>query len=575
MAIQVAGVSVADPRGRGILHELDLIIPDASITLIAGHNGAGKSTLLDALSGLIPLRAGSIHYDADSLWEKGKPNLEVLKNIGCVFQYPEQQLFSQTVEREILYSLKYLKLPKEEAAGRVTAAMELMGLAPSLRYAIPQMLSGGQRRRTALASTMAPEPRWLLLDEPTAGLDAQGVRALLKFITERREQGYTLVIATHDLDTLLPYADHLIVLQEGRAVLQASRGENWISAADLEAAGLKAPAVLRFVEVLRQAGGEMPRSGRLPSPEEMAQALLRAAGDQAAEGQGQEPRLRGDTNEGNLEERARRLEAGRSGAAHSSYSSAAPELLRRLDPRVKWFSFLLLSLGIIIQNSWLGLFAGGLIAAAMMLYSRAPWRLLLKAVFPLLIFILLSVLITGLSFEGGIHGMRLDLTASLRTIFELSKLVFISLLGVVLAVTTSQMMMKRAIDQSLGFLRHLKLPVEALSLGGSLMLRFIPVLYEEYQRFSKIVRARGKISRRKEGIRISQLPPVFIPLIISLFQLAFELTTAMQVRGLSSFNGRRTSSLRLQMNRVDRLALSVGIALFITLAVIRFGPFGL
>lgn len=171
--------------------------------------------------------------------------------------------------------------------------------------------------------------------------------------------------------------------------------------------------------------------------------------------------------------------------------------------------------------------------------------------------------------------MRLDLTASLRTIFELSKLVFISLLGVVLAVTTSQMMMKRAIDQSLGFLRHLKLPVEALSLGGSLMLRFIPVLYEEYQRFSKIVRARGKISRRKEGIRISQLPPVFIPLIISLFQLAFELTTAMQVRGLSSFNGRRTSSLRLQMNRVDRLALSVGIALFITLAVIRFGPFGL
>ncbi|GFR38016.1 hypothetical protein PRECH8_13120 [Insulibacter thermoxylanivorax] len=573
MAIQVAGVSVADLRGRGILHELDLIIPDASITLIAGHNGAGKSTLLDALSGLIPLRAGSIHYDAHSLWEKGKPNLEVLKNIGCVFQYPEQQLFAQTVEREILYSLKYLRLPKEEAAGRVTAAMELMGLAPSLRHAIPQTLSGGQRRRTALASTMAPEPRWLLLDEPTAGLDAQGVGALLKFITERRKQGYTLVIATHDLDTLLPYADHLIVLQEGRAVLQASRGENWISAADLEAAGLKAPAVLRFVELLRQAGGEMPRSGELPSPEEMAQALLQAPGDRAAEGQGL--RLRGHTNDGNLEERAPRLGAGRSGAVDSFSSSAAPELLRRLDPRVKWLSFLLLSLGIIIQNSWLGLYAGGMIAAAMMLYSRAPWRLLLKAVLPLLIFILLSVLITGLSFEGSIHGIRLDLTASLRTIFELSKLVFISLLGVVLAVTTSQLMMKRAIDQSLGFLRHLKLPVEALSLGGSLMLRFIPVLYEEYQRFSKIVRARGKISRRKEGLRISQLPPVFIPLIISLFQLASELTTAMHVRGLSSFNGRRTSSLRLRMNRVDRLVLSVGIALFIVLTVIRFGPFGL
>jgi len=559
MSLILRDVAVADRQGRLILQDVHATIPDASVTLIIGRNGAGKSTLLDAMSGLVPLCRGAIHYDDLSLWQEDRLNKDVIRSIGNVFQHPEQQLFAATVEREVAYSLRYLGLPKDEVERRTVTSLERMRLPERLRQETPHLLSGGQKRRVALASTIAIQPGWLLLDEPTAGLDADGIAALLELIEQARSLGCSIVIATHDLETLLPHADHIVVLHAGRVAAQIRREEMPHMADILEQAGLAVPASLLLADMVRRSGVRLDNS--CPSPRELADAIVRAYDMQTRRDPTPEFRARQSSSG---EAPARPGPEWPSPAIQpdrvTGEASPTPPFLVRLDPRAKWLFYMLLSVGILIQKHWPGLAAGLMVAGMLVWYARVPWRPMVKLSIPLLVLLVASVLVSALFGSGS--GFRMQLSSSWRTGFELLKIWIVSMLGLALAMTTSQLMMKQAIERSLGFLQRLRLPVGAIALGASLVLRFIPVLAQEYRRFSKIVKARSKDRLHREGIGLKQLPPMLIPLILSLFQLASDLTIAMQARGLRSFRAARTSCYQLRMTSADWAVVAVGFLLF-------------
>jgi len=600
MPIIAKGIRVTDDQGRVILRDIDLTIPDRSITLLVGRNGAGKSTLLEALSGLVHLASGYVMYDHEPLWENGKRlNAAVLRRFGVVFQYPEQQLFASTVRKEFAYSLRYLKLPEEEVARRSAAAMTAMGLPFSLGDESPHTLSGGQKRRLALATTISTGADWMLLDEPTAGLDASGISAFIDFLTAQRDRGCGLVVATHDLETLLPHADHVIVLANGSPAAELSRAEIWNGRGlrALQEAGMHIPADLWLTDRMSRAG--LLTDSRWLSPDEAAEIIAnaRTAGPTAPckdvqDGLACAGNHREQHNEYHNENR-NECRSEHHGEYHDERHNnhiedhyenhnevrdeirgenrhaglAVHHALQQLDPRAKWLFYMLLSIGILIQSSWIGFSAGALIALAIIVCARVPWRPLLTVTIPLFLFILLSMLISGIKVE---QGVQLDLSASERTIFELLKILIVSMFGLSLAAVTSQLVMKHAIEHSLRGLSKFRLPVEAIALGCSLMLRFITLFLHEYRRFGKIVKARAKDRSKRNGIRFRHLHALFIPMIISLLQTASDLTTAMEARGMKSLKMRRTSGIRLQMVRRDWMVVLSGLLVFMMLAGMRY-----
>jgi len=257
----------------------------------------------------------------------------------------------------------------------------------------------------------------------------------------------------------------------------------------------------------------------------------------------------------------------RSGEMKQADSSRSRDsYLSKLDPRAKWLFYMFLSVGILIQGSWTGFVLGSVVAVAIIVHVRVPWRPLLLVALPLVMLIIFSILVSGISLNG---GFRVDLSSSLRTVFELLKILIVSMFGLTLATVTSQLMMKTAIEKSLRGLRRLRIPVEAIALGGSLMLRFIPLFMQEYRRFGKIVKARAKDRSRRNGVRLRQLPVLFTPMIISLLQIASDLTTAMQARGLTGFHIKRTSRVQLRMGSGDWMVIILGILILILLVLIE------
>ncbi|WP_028610952.1 ATP-binding cassette domain-containing protein [Paenibacillus harenae] len=264
---------------RKLLHEVHASFQAGKITLLIGKNGAGKSTLLETMAGLRAVRDGSIRLGEDSLWQPHRRNKrlnrDVLLRLGISMQHSESQWFAATVREEFQYSLKPYALDKATAAQRINRSLANVGLEEAVLERDPWTLSGGQQRRLSLACLLACEPEWLLLDEPTAGLDAAGISRLCAVLQAHRAAGRGAVVATHDLDALLPLADALAVVSGG-AVREAAAAAAALSHA------AAAPQALRALAELRAAGAAVPpetapREGApWPAPREIAAALAAA-----------------------------------------------------------------------------------------------------------------------------------------------------------------------------------------------------------------------------------------------------------------------------------------------------------
>ncbi|MBR2576047.1 MAG: energy-coupling factor transporter ATPase [Firmicutes bacterium] len=257
------------------LDDVSFEIEEGAFAGIIGHTGSGKSTLIQHFNGILKPESGKIWVNGTDITEKGIKMTEIRKRVGLVFQYPEYQLFEETVAKDIAFGPMKMGLTEEEIDRRVRDAMELV----SLEYDVyagrsPFELSGGQKRRVAIAGVLAMKPSVLILDEPTAGLDPQAHREILDMLEKLHElDGCTVILVSHNMEDMAEIADRIIVMERGKVVLQGTPREVYGQRELLENIGLETPAAMRFTKLLEERGISLP--GSVMTMDETAEALLR------------------------------------------------------------------------------------------------------------------------------------------------------------------------------------------------------------------------------------------------------------------------------------------------------------
>lgn len=256
MSIQVNNLTYVYSEGMPYetvaLSGISFTIPDNSFVGIIGHTGSGKSTLIQHLNGLLKPKSGSIVVDGVDLTDPQVPLREIRQRIGLVFQYPEYQLFEETVEKDIAFGPINLGLTEEEVAKRVKEAMELVGLDyEELALRSPFELSGGQKRRVAIAGVIAMKPKILILDEPTAGLDPKAHKDILHMVqTIHNREKNTILLVSHNMGDIAALSDQVLVMDRGRLALQGTPLQVFSQKDSLRRMGLELPPAATFMEKL-------------------------------------------------------------------------------------------------------------------------------------------------------------------------------------------------------------------------------------------------------------------------------------------------------------------------------------
>ncbi|MFZ5816902.1 MAG: energy-coupling factor transporter ATPase [Bacillota bacterium] len=240
------------------LHEVSLTIGDGEFWGIIGPTGSGKSTLIQHMNGLLKPTSGRVLVDGIDLADRKADLRAIRQRVGLVFQYPEHQLFGETIYEDVAFGPRNMKLEAAEVDRRVMTALERVGLPAEMKNRSPFGLSGGQARRVALAGVLAMEPRVLVLDEPTAGLDPQGREEILQLVRSFPSLGMTVVLVSHSMDDVALNADKVLVMHKGRVHMTGTPRELFSCRAELEAIGLGVPAAVWLADLLRERGWEIP-----------------------------------------------------------------------------------------------------------------------------------------------------------------------------------------------------------------------------------------------------------------------------------------------------------------------------
>ena len=234
------------------LKDINLTIPDGQFIGLIGHTGSGKSTLIQHLNGLIKATSGTIYYNGRDIYDEDFSKKELRTKVGLVFQYPEHQLFETTVVKDVEFGPKNMKLPQLEVNLRTFEAIKLVGLSDELYDASPFELSGGQKRRVAIAGVLAMKPEVLILDEPTAGLDPMGRDEILDQIAKiQKERKITVILVSHSMEDVAKYVDRLIVMDHGSVQFDGTPKEVFTHYKELERMGLAAPQVTYLMHHLK------------------------------------------------------------------------------------------------------------------------------------------------------------------------------------------------------------------------------------------------------------------------------------------------------------------------------------
>lgn len=243
------------PLAVRALDDVCLQIPDGQFVGIIGHTGSGKSTLIQHLNGLIRATSGHIYFNGEDIYDKEYNMKQLRSRVGLVFQYPEHQLFETDVFRDVCFGPKNLGLEKKEVELRAYAALRQVGLEEEFFYQSPFELSGGQKRRVAIAGVLAMKPEVLILDEPTAGLDPKGREDILHQIKKlQQETGMTILLVSHSMEDVAEYVDRILVMNRGRVMLDGTPKEVFSHYRELEEVGLAAPQVTYILNSLREKG---------------------------------------------------------------------------------------------------------------------------------------------------------------------------------------------------------------------------------------------------------------------------------------------------------------------------------
>lgn len=266
------------PLAVKALDDVCLQIPDGQFIGIIGHTGSGKSTLAQHLNGLMRASSGHIYFNGADIYEKGFSLKELRSKVGLVFQYPEHQLFETDVFTDVCFGPKNLGLDKKETELRAYEALRQVGLPEELFYQSPFELSGGQKRRVAIAGVLAMKPEVLVLDEPTAGLDPKGRDEILDRIRKlRTETGMTILLVSHSMEDVAEYVDRIIVMNKGRVMYDDVPKAVFRHDRELEEIGLAAPQVTYILRELKKRG--FPIDTDATTIEEAAETIVQSMRD--------------------------------------------------------------------------------------------------------------------------------------------------------------------------------------------------------------------------------------------------------------------------------------------------------
>lgn len=249
------------PFEKVAISDVNVEIHAGELVAVIGHTGSGKSTFMQHLNGLLRPSSGAVYVDGEDIFANKEATRDVRFKVGLVFQYPEYQLFEETVYKDISFGPRNMKLGEGEIDERVREAARLTGVGEELFERSPLELSGGQKRRVAIAGVMAMRPRVLILDEPMAGLDPAGCAGIMQNITDyRRETGSTVLLVTHDMDDAAKIADRLIVFHEGAVAMDGAPDEVFSRQRELVGMGLDVPQSAAIADALRARGVALPAS---------------------------------------------------------------------------------------------------------------------------------------------------------------------------------------------------------------------------------------------------------------------------------------------------------------------------
>ncbi|NFD75725.1 energy-coupling factor transporter ATPase [Clostridium botulinum] len=250
------------PFEKKAIDNINITIENGEFVALIGHTGSGKSTLIQHINGLLKPKSGNIIIDNVNIADKGVKLSSIRKKVGLVFQYPEYQLFEETIEKDIAFGPINLGLNQEEILNRVKRAMNIVGLDYEVyKDKSPFELSGGQKRRVAIAGVVAMEPKILILDEPTAGLDPKARDDIYSKIQAlRKEYNMTIILVSHSMEDVAKFANKILVMHKGRCVLQGEPCEVFKEIDALESIGLAAPEVTYLVQKLRKKGFDLPNN---------------------------------------------------------------------------------------------------------------------------------------------------------------------------------------------------------------------------------------------------------------------------------------------------------------------------
>lgn len=259
------------------LDHVNLKIEDGEFIGIIGHTGSGKSTLIQHLNGLIRATEGNIYFNGQDIYEENYDLRDLRMQVGMVFQYPEHQLFEETVFKDVCFGPKNQGLPEKDITLRAYEALQSVGLPEKYFDVSPFELSGGQKRRAAIAGVVAMKPQVLILDEPTAGLDPKGRDEILDMVSEMHARyGITVILVSHSMEDVAKYVDRIIVMNHGQVCYDDTPREVFHHYKELEAIGLAAPQVTYLMHEMKEQGIDV--STEPTTVEEAKEAILRLIG---------------------------------------------------------------------------------------------------------------------------------------------------------------------------------------------------------------------------------------------------------------------------------------------------------
>lgn len=263
------------PLATKALDDVSLSIPDGQFLGIIGHTGSGKSTLIQHFNGLYKPHSGNVYFNGQDIHDKEYDRKKLRGDVGLVFQYPEHQLFEMDVFTDVCFGPKNLGLDKKEVELRAYAALKQVGLEDEIFYQSPFELSGGQKRRVAIAGVLAMKPQVLILDEPTAGLDPKGRDEILQQISLlRKENNITIILVSHSMEDVAEYVDRIVVMNHGKILFDDVPKKVFHHYKELEEIGLSAPQVTYVMHALSDHGWHVDKD--TTTIEEAAEEILRA-----------------------------------------------------------------------------------------------------------------------------------------------------------------------------------------------------------------------------------------------------------------------------------------------------------